>query len=51
MLVAGDGPLRGELEEQATALSLDERTVRFLGARPDVDDLLCASDFFGTAVR
>jgi len=46
VLVAGDGPLRGELEQQATALSLDERTVRFLGARPDVDDLLCASDFF-----
>ena len=46
VLVAGDGLLRGELEEQAAALSLDERTVRFLGARPDVDDLLCASDFF-----
>jgi len=46
VLVAGDGPQRAELEHQAAALSLDESTVRFLGARPDVDDLLCASDFF-----
>ena len=46
VLVAGDGPQRAELEQQAAALSLDDRTVRFLGARPDVDDLLCASDFF-----
>ena len=46
VLVAGDGPERDALEQQAKALSLDDRAVRFLGARTDVDDLLCAADFF-----
>jgi glycosyltransferase involved in cell wall biosynthesis len=46
VLVAGDGPQRGELERQARELSLDDRLVRFLGARTDVDRLLRAADFF-----
>ena len=46
MLIVGDGAQRSELERQAQALSLDDRMVRFLGARSDVDQLLRAADFF-----
>lgn len=46
VLIVGDGAERNELERQAHALSLDDRYVRFLGARSDVDRLLHAADFF-----
>jgi L-malate glycosyltransferase len=45
-LIVGDGPERGALEQQARQLGLDGGHVRFLGARSDVDRILCASDFF-----
>jgi glycosyltransferase involved in cell wall biosynthesis len=45
LLLAGDGPLRGELEGQARALGIAGR-VRFLGVRSDVPDLLQAADVF-----
>ncbi len=42
-LIAGDGPLRSELEETAHAFQLDDR-VKFLGHRDDVPRLLAAAD-------
>jgi len=45
LLLAGDGPLRAELETQAHRLGIDGR-VRFLGYRRDVPDLLAAADLF-----
>lgn len=42
-LIAGEGPLRPQLEETAHAYRLDDR-VRFLGHRDDVPALLAASD-------
>lgn len=45
LLIAGDGVLRAELEEQARALGVAGR-VRFLGVRHDVPELLQASDVF-----
>lgn len=42
-LIAGEGPLRGRLEETARAYRLDDR-VRFLGHREDVPRLLAAAD-------
>jgi glycosyltransferase involved in cell wall biosynthesis len=42
-LIAGGGPLKGELEETAHAFRLDD-SVRFLGHRDDVPRLLAASD-------
>lgn len=41
LLVAGDGPLRGELEEKARRLGVD---ARFLGLRRDVPWLMAACD-------
>lgn len=45
LLLAGDGPLRGALEEQARRSGVGER-VRFLGVRRDVPGLLAAADLF-----
>jgi glycosyltransferase involved in cell wall biosynthesis len=52
-LIAGEGPLRADLEAQSARLGV-EGAVRFLGARNDVPDLLaaldvavCCSDFEG----
>jgi glycosyltransferase involved in cell wall biosynthesis len=42
-VLAGDGPLRAELEAQAHKLGVADRCV-FLGDRPDVPDLLAAAD-------
>lgn len=44
LLLAGDGPLRPEMERRAA--SLPEGSVRFLGVRKDVPDLLQAADVF-----
>jgi glycosyltransferase involved in cell wall biosynthesis len=43
--VAGDGPLRAELEELSAALGISDH-VRLLGSRADVPELLAASDIF-----
>jgi glycosyltransferase involved in cell wall biosynthesis len=45
LLMAGDGPLRGELEALAVELRVGER-VKFLGIRSDVPDLMRAADVF-----
>lgn len=45
LLVVGDGPLRSELEAQASALNID-RSVRFLGERSDLADVLDALDLY-----
>jgi glycosyltransferase involved in cell wall biosynthesis len=45
ILFIGDGELREELLAQTRALGL-ERSIRFLGTRQDVPDLLAASDCF-----
>lgn len=44
-LIVGDGTLRAELESRAAGLGLADR-VRFVGARPDVPELLAAMDIF-----
>ncbi len=48
LLLAGDGPLRLDLESLARTLGLAGR-VRFLGVRHDVPDLLAACDAFTLA--
>jgi glycosyltransferase involved in cell wall biosynthesis len=45
LLLAGDGPLRAALEQQARSLAIENR-VRFLGVRSDVPALLQAADVF-----
>ena len=45
LFLAGDGPLRGKLEEQARRLGLEGRA-RFLGVRQDVPALFAAADLF-----
>lgn len=45
LLLAGDGPLRGDLEALAAREGLDPATV-FLGRRSDVPELLGAADLF-----
>lgn len=45
LLIAGEGPLRNELEEICRDLVL-EKSVNFLGLRRDVPQLLNASDIF-----
>jgi glycosyltransferase involved in cell wall biosynthesis len=44
-MIAGDGPLRGELEEQVEKLGLDG-TVRFIGWRKDCEAILNCMDIF-----
>ncbi len=44
-VLAGDGPLRGELEAETTRLGIADR-VLFLGRRDDVPELLAACDVF-----
>jgi len=43
LLLAGDGPCRPDLERQAAELGIVE-TVRFLGTRRDIPELLAVSD-------
>jgi glycosyltransferase involved in cell wall biosynthesis len=50
LLIAGEGPLRSTLEARRDALGLAE-SVRFLGAREDVTDLLAAADVFTLSSR
>jgi len=52
-LVAGDGPLRPELEARAQALGLEGRVVRFLGRVDDAtrDELLATSHVFAMPSR
>jgi glycosyltransferase involved in cell wall biosynthesis len=50
LLIAGEGPLRSTLEARCEALDLKE-SVRFLGAREDVADLLVAADVFTLSSR
>jgi glycosyltransferase involved in cell wall biosynthesis len=44
-VIAGDGPLRAQLESQAAALGIAAR-VKFLGHRPDVERVYAALDLF-----
>ncbi|MDQ3890401.1 MAG: glycosyltransferase, partial [Actinomycetota bacterium] len=46
LLLAGDGPLRGEVEAEARRLGLGREQIRFLGVREDVPQLLAAADLF-----
>ncbi len=48
LLLVGDGPLRGELEQIARDLGLADR-IRFLGVRDDVADILAVADLFALA--
>jgi glycosyltransferase involved in cell wall biosynthesis len=50
VLLAGEGPLRGELEREAGALELGGR-VQFLGNRSDVGRLLAAADVLAMPSR
>jgi len=43
--IAGDGPLRGELEQRASALGLDDK-VAFLGYRADMPEVISALDVY-----
>jgi L-malate glycosyltransferase len=44
-VIAGEGPMRGELEEQIKRLGLREN-VRMLGHRKDITQILAAADLF-----
>jgi glycosyltransferase involved in cell wall biosynthesis len=44
-VIAGDGPLKDQLRQQAAALGLGD-AVRFLGHRTDVETVLAAADVF-----
>lgn len=50
LLLAGDGELRRDLEEQARTLVIQDR-VHFLGVRSDVSCVLAAADIFVLASR
>ncbi len=45
MLIAGDGPLRQELQAEAESLGISEQ-VRFLGVRNDIPVLMTLADLF-----
>jgi glycosyltransferase involved in cell wall biosynthesis len=45
LIVVGDGPLRPSLEEQIQLKGLTDR-VKMMGRRPDVSEILAASDIF-----
>ena len=45
LLMVGDGPLRGELEELTRTLGIADRVI-FLGIRSDVPDVLRVADAF-----
>ncbi len=45
LLIAGDGPLKAQLQQRAAALGIQEH-VRFLGYRPDAEAVLAAADLF-----
>lgn len=45
LLIAGEGPLKDDLEEEARKLGIYDK-VRFLGFRSDIDNLLLAFDLF-----
>lgn len=45
LLVAGDGPLKGEIEQRAAALGITSQ-VRLLGHRPDVEVVLAVLNVF-----
>ena len=45
VIIAGEGPLRSDLEAQATAAGLIDR-VKFLGHRPDPEVVMAALDVF-----
>jgi len=45
LLIAGEGPLRNELENTADKLGLENK-VKFLGKRDDIPELLCTADAF-----
>jgi glycosyltransferase involved in cell wall biosynthesis len=44
VLIAGDGSQRVKLEAEASSLGLNAETVRFLGLRDDIPDLMEAAD-------
>jgi len=50
LLLAGDGPLRLEVEARVKALGLEGK-VRFLGVRADVPEILAAADVFVLSSR
>lgn len=45
LLIVGDGPLRGSLEQQSRELSIDDRVI-FTGYRSDTPKMLAAMDVF-----
>jgi len=45
LLIVGDGPMRGELENHIRALGVDKNTI-LLGTRRDIPQLLSAMDIF-----
>ena len=49
-MLAGDGPLREDLQRQVSELRIEDR-VRFLGVRSDVPTLLQAVDVFALTSR
>jgi len=50
LMIVGDGPLRADLEAAARTLGLAD-AVTFLGARPDVPELLRRSDVYVSSSR
>lgn len=50
LLIVGDGPLRDQVEATVASLALQD-SVRLLGLRRDVPDILAASDVFVLASR